>query len=61
MKTSEEKNSTEKKNTDSKEEKRRPGKLLVQIAIYYGLMMTLYLYFMLANLSSSPKYVYTQF
>ena len=28
---------------------------------YYGLMLALYLYFMLANLSMAPKFVYTQF
>lgn len=28
---------------------------------FYLLMMTLYLYFMMANLSSTPKFVYTQF
>ena len=28
---------------------------------FYLLMMTLYLYFMLANLSDAPKFVYTQF
>ncbi len=28
---------------------------------FYILMMILYLYFMLANLSSAPKFVYTQF
>lgn len=29
--------------------------------LYYGLMMALYLYFMLGNLSMAPKFVYTQF
>ncbi len=28
---------------------------------YYLLMMILFLYFMTANLSSAPKFVYTQF
>lgn len=32
-----------------------------QVFGYYALMMILYLYFMLANLSSAPKFVYTQF
>lgn len=33
----------------------------IQVAGYYILMMILYLYFMLANLSTAPKFVYTQF
>jgi len=33
----------------------------VYAGIFYLLMMALYLYFMLGNLSSSPKFVYTQF
>lgn len=28
---------------------------------FYLLMMVLFLYFMLANLSTAPKFVYTQF
>lgn len=32
-----------------------------QVLGYYLLMMILYLYFMLANLSDAPKFVYTQF
>lgn len=32
-----------------------------QILGFYGLLMILYLYFMLANLSTAPKFVYTQF
>jgi hypothetical protein len=33
----------------------------VRVAGYYLLMMILYLYFMLANLSTAPKFVYTAF
>ena len=29
--------------------------------VAYGLMLLLYLYFLCANLSMAPKYVYTQF
>jgi hypothetical protein len=32
-----------------------------RVAGFYFLMMVLFLYFMLANLSSAPKFVYTQF
>lgn len=32
-----------------------------QVLGYYLLMMVLYLYFMMANLSTAPKFVYTQF
>lgn len=31
------------------------------VAGFYGLMMLLYAYFMLANLSSAPQFVYAQF
>jgi hypothetical protein len=34
---------------------------LGRVAGFYVLMMTLFLYFMLANLSTAPKFVYTQF
>ena len=34
---------------------------MAQVLGFYGLMLALFLYFMLANLSSAPKYVYTQF
>jgi hypothetical protein len=34
---------------------------LIQVLGYYALLMILYLYFMLANLSTAPKFVYTQF
>ena len=36
-------------------------KYILQVLAYYGLMMILYIYFMMANLSSAPKFVYTQF
>lgn len=32
-----------------------------RVAGFYLLMMVLFLYFMLANLSTAPKFVYTQF
>jgi hypothetical protein len=31
------------------------------VGIYFGLMLALYLYFIFASLSSSPKFIYTQF
>ena len=31
------------------------------VAGFYGLMMLLYAYFMLANVSSAPQFVYAQF
>lgn len=34
---------------------------LFQFLGFYFLLMILYLYFMLANLSTTPKFVYTQF
>ncbi|MCI8317138.1 MAG: hypothetical protein HFG96_01225 [Lachnospiraceae bacterium] len=42
--------------------KERPRlQFLWSVCGFYVLMMTLYLYFMLANLSSAPKFVYAQF
>lgn len=32
-----------------------------RVAGFYFLMLVLFLYFMLANLSTAPKFVYTQF
>ena len=33
----------------------------LRVGGFYGMMLLLYLYFMTANLSTAPKYVYTQF
>lgn len=33
----------------------------VRVLGFYALLMILYLYFMLANLSGAPKFVYTAF
>ena len=33
----------------------------LQTAGFYVLLMVLFLYFMMANLSSAPKFVYSQF
>ncbi len=33
----------------------------MRAAAFYALMMILYLYYMMGNLSSAPKFVYTQF
>ena len=33
----------------------------LRVIWYYGMMMALFFYFMLANLSSAPKFVYTAF
>lgn len=42
--------------------KEHPKLLFVcQVAGYYLLLLILYLYFLLANLSTAPKFVYTQF
>ena len=43
---------------DPKKERRQFWKYFL---IFYGLMLVLYLYFMLGNLSMAPKFVYTQF
>ncbi|MDY3249688.1 MAG: hypothetical protein SOX32_04990 [Candidatus Choladocola sp.] len=45
-----------------REIKEHPGLVFVlRVLGYYLLLMILYLYFMMANLSSAPKFVYTQF
>ncbi len=45
-----------------RDDRKGSGKrFLLWTAGFYAMMMTLYLYFMLANLSSAPKFVYTQF
>ena len=31
------------------------------VLLFYGLMMAIYGYFMLANLSTAPKFIYAQF
>ena len=51
---------TEEKEPET-EKKRRPFSLWRQAIIYYILMMILFIYFILANLSSAPKYIYTQY
>lgn len=43
------------------EEKHPKLSFLGRTAGFYFLMMALFLYFMLANLSTAPKFVYTQF
>ena len=43
---------------DPKKERRQFWKYFL---VFYALMMVLYLYFMLGNLSMAPKFVYTQF
>lgn len=42
-------------------EKRPKLQFALQTLGFYVLLMILYLYFMTANLSSAPKFVYSQF
>ena len=55
----------DKRETAAKKEEKAPEKgkktFWRSFLLYYGLMLALYLYFMLANLSMAPKFVYTQF
>ena len=50
------------KKADKKADKRASYRqFLLRTAGYFSMMMALYLYYMLASLSSAPKFVYTQF
>ena len=51
----------EEQETEKSVEKKSFSRTALYAGIFYLLMMALYVYFMLANLSSSPKFVYTQF
>lgn len=37
------------------------ARFLLQVLTFYALLMLLYLYFMTANLSSAPPFLYSQF
>lgn len=42
-------------------EEKKPHRFWIDVLIFLALLLVIYFYFMLADLSTAPKFVYSQF